>query len=594
MHESLAPALKDFHAAMDALRAALEPFPEVRARLLEGSHDWDSLLRFKLLPQGEESDCLVIAIGGGTNTGKSTLFNLLAGADLSAVRSTAAATCRPVVAAHPERARDCFEGRLLAGFEPHLLEHAEDPLSRDMPPNALFVAEADGLPVTRVLLDTPDVDSIDLVNWEAAARIRAAGDLLLAVLTGEKYQDDRVVQFFREAAASGRIVAPIMNKANPQANYEVACTQLFAFARSAGIEGAPLFAAPHDYNLSQSGGPEQIVRVDAPGTLIGYLDELDPVALKEDVYALTAARFVDQAGELVQRIEVLHDTLHSVTDSFEDAARRFAARYEPAPGAAVGGLFHKFVQSKRGPLDRAIGSASQTIAQGIGFAGKLVRDAVLSRTNLQAPTWEDTEEKVRRQNFNQVEQLAAELAAQYLEQARNLAQPAGMLIAPLLDRMDLEGMVAQVARATEANGGISEDFRAHAERMLEIWWHDNVGKRAVIEALDKILLVAPAGIAGLMSVHTAGVGVPETLIVAGPIMEQFAARVMEYQFGDALFDFVSPWRREQQAAFERALREHLAHPILEPALRVIDALEDRPGAQLKRSLEACRAALTKS
>jgi hypothetical protein len=130
--------------------------------------------------------------------------------------------------------------------------------------------------------------------------------------------------------------------------------------------------------------------------------------------------------------------------------------------------------------------------------------------------------------------------------------------------------------------------------MLEIWWHDNVGKRAVIEALDKVLLVAPAGIAGVMSVHTAGVGVPEALIVAGPIMEQFAARVMEYQFGDALFDFISPWRTEQQAAFERALREHLAHPLLEPALQVLDALDDGPGTQLKRSLEACRAALMTS
>jgi hypothetical protein len=445
MNEALAPALRDFHEALDALRRGLGPFPDVRAQLLADSTGWDSLLRFKLLPQGEEPDCLVIAIGGGTNTGKSTLFNLLAGADFSAVRSTAAATCRPVLAAHPERARDCFEGRLLAGFETHLLEHTEDPLSREHAPNALFVAETENLPTTRVLLDTPDVDSIDLVNWEAAARIRAAGDLLLAILTGEKYQDDRVVQFFREAAASGRIV---MNKANPQQNYEVARAQLEAFAESAGIAGAPLFAAPHDYNLSQSGGPEQIVRLDEPGTLIEYLDELDPVALKEDVYALTAARFVEQAGDLVQRIEVLHDTLHSVTESFEDAARRFALRYEPAPGAAVGGLFHKFVQSKRGPLDRAIGTASQTVARGIGFAGKLVRDAVISRTNLQPPAWEDTEEKVRKQNVNQIEQLASELAAHYIEQARNLAQPAGTLIAPLLDRMDMEAMVTQVAART--------------------------------------------------------------------------------------------------------------------------------------------------
>jgi hypothetical protein len=591
MPNDLNNALLEFHHAIVGLRESLRDFPEVRDQLLAGSEDWESLLRFKLLPQGAEPDCVVVAMGGGTNTGKSTLFNLLAGSDISPVRCTAAATCRPVVAANPNRAADCYAGHLMPGFEPQPFTQHDDPLIRNHPPQALFVAEAEALPMSRVLLDTPDVDSIDLANWETAARLRASGDVVLAVLTGEKYQDERVVAFFREAAASGRMVLPIMNKANPDRDYEVARAQLETFCISAGIEGAPLFAAPHNFDLMKSGGAEQIIRLDEPGTLPGFLDALDAVELKLGVLALSAARFVEQAGEVGGRISALADTLHAVADGFEGAACRFALRYQPAPGTAVGGLFHQFVQNKRGPVDRAIGSASKAIAKGAGYAGKAIRNAVASRTLLQPPQWEYAEDKVRGQNLRQIEQLTSELAAHYLEQARTLAAPADHLAAPFLESMDIDGVTARVARSAEQNGGISDDFREHAERTLELWWHDNRGKRMVIEALDKVLLVAPAGIAGVISVQTAGVGVPEALIIAGPVMEQFAARVMEYQFGDAMFDFISPWRKDQQEAFERALREHLAHPVLEPVQRVLDAIEERHGAQIKRSLEACRAAL---
>jgi hypothetical protein len=594
MDNDLIQSLNAFHAALVSLRDMLGDHPEVRAQLLDQSEDLESLLRFKLLPQTAQKDCIVVALGGGTNTGKSTLFNLIAGSEVSPVRSTAAATCRPVVAANPSRAQSCYDGNLMPGFVPRPMERDDDPLLRAHAPNALFVAVTDTLPMSRILLDTPDVDSIDLANWEAAARLRAAGDIMLAVLTGEKYQDVRVVDFFREAAASGRIVLPIMNKANPERGYEIARQQLETFRDSIGLVDAPSFVVPHDYDILRKGGAEQIRRIDAEGTLRDYLDTLDPIKVKERVYAQTAARFLQQSSELLTRVGALADTLHTVVDSFEEASRRHAKRYDPMPGTAVGGLFHAFVQGKRGSVDRAIGSASRAFANGVGYAGRKVRDAITSRTLLQAPAWEDSEDKVRKQNQRKIEQISADLAANYLEQARTLGAPAAHLVLPILERMDIDGVTTRVARSTEQHGGITDDFRAHAERMLEAWWHDNRGKRMVIEALDKVLLVAPAGIAGVMSVHTAGVGVPEAMIVAGPLMEQFAARVMEYQFGDAMFDFISPWRLDQQEALERALREHQAHPVLEQVQQVLDALEERPGAELKRSYEACRAALETS
>ena len=245
-------------------------------------------------------------------------------------------------------------------------------------------------------------------------------------------------------------------------------------------------------------------------------------------------------------------------------------------------------------MDRAIGGASRAFAQGVARAGKAVRDAVLSRALLEAPTRDATDDKVRQRNIRQIEQISADLASHYIDVTRSFGAPASTLVSARIDRMDMDGVKARVTRMAEQNGGITEDFRAHAERTLEAWWHDHRGKRMVIEALDRALLLAPAGIAGVISINTAGVGVPEALMVAGPVVEQFAARVMEYQFGDQMFDFLTPWRKDQQDALERALREHVAQPLLDPVTRVLDALEAEQGAQLMRSLDACREALRTS
>ena len=46
-----------------------------------------------------------------------------------------------------------------------------------------------------VILDTPDVDSDAPVNWQRADAVRQAADVLVAVLTQQKYNDAAVKQF---------------------------------------------------------------------------------------------------------------------------------------------------------------------------------------------------------------------------------------------------------------------------------------------------------------------------------------------------------------------------------------------------------------
>src|SRR5690606_30744624 len=119
-----------------------------------------------------------------------------------------------------------------------------------------------------------------------------------------------------------------------------------------------------------------------------------------------------------------------------------------------------------------------------------------------------------------------------VDSARNLKEPAAHLVSSPVKRLDVDTAVAAVARQTLRMESVSQAFREHANRTLETWWTDHRGRRRALEALDTMLAVMPAAIAAPLSIYAGGLGVPETLIVAGPIAEQFVARVVEYQFGD--------------------------------------------------------------
>jgi hypothetical protein len=83
------------------------------------------------------------------------------------------------------------------------------------------------------------------------------------------------------------------------------------------------------------------------------------------------------------------------------------------------------------------------------------------------------------------------------------------------------------------------------------------------------------------------VGVSETVVIVGPVVEQFVARALEYQFGDAMFDFLSPWKEEQQRNLERALRVHLTGPCLEGLGDYVSVITGPGVDELRRWREQC-------
>lgn len=583
--KSLGDVLAAFDAEIRRLQDALAGDPALYEAIFGAAAPWLNLLRNKLKPHLEGEGCLVVAVAGGTNTGKSTVFNLLIGEVVSPVKATAAATCRPLLTGSPSRIAECLDGRLVPEFKAMHLDDPEAVVSHDSRPDAMYVRETDNLPGNMIVLDTPDVDSIDKANWQVADAIGAAGDVIVAVLTGEKYKDDRVVAFFRRAHASGRILIPLMNKADPENGFNTARKQLDEFLTDIGID-APCFVLPHAFDLPKD--PQRpIESIDGGEDLRVHLRSLDIPSIKERVYRGSVTRFGEQAAEFLEGLDDVAQILRRAREEFDLRAADYARQYDPMPGARVGGLFHEFVQSKRGPVRRWIGSTGKAVAKGAGAVGRSVRNALLRRASLEAEAAAPNEEELRAAHAQAVDRIAREFLASIIESSENLREPAGHLVRTHIGEIRIERSLDEIRRQVLQTENVSEAFHEHAFRTLDTWWNDHKGTRRVLESLDAVLAIAPTAIAVPLAMHTGGIGVAESVAVAGPLAEQFLARVIEYQFGDALFDFLSPWKKEQQEALRQALQTHVVNPALASLQAYLNILDGESVANLRKWQEQC-------
>lgn len=151
----------------------------------------------------------VVVVTGGTNVGKSEVFNALAGARVSAPDPRAGMTRRPAVYADPDREADVCDPRFLPGYDRRRLE---DPAVLNEPcgQNLLFhyaLGPAGGV----LLADSPDVDSHRTENLVRADHLLAASDVVVFVTSPSKYNDEACVTFLRRALDLGRIVTVVFN-----------------------------------------------------------------------------------------------------------------------------------------------------------------------------------------------------------------------------------------------------------------------------------------------------------------------------------------------------------------------------------------------
>ncbi|MBC7816330.1 MAG: 50S ribosome-binding GTPase, partial [Planctomycetaceae bacterium] len=227
---------------------------EVQSRLLQlpslAGREWFELLERKLLPQLTDDAFLVVAVVGGTNIGKSVIFNHLASCRASATSPFASGTKHPVCLVPPGFEQRHDLDSIFRGFELHEWSIADAALE-DHPEHRLFWRTSEATPPNLLILDTPDIDGDVRVNWERADNIRRCADVLVAVLTQQKYNDAAVKQFFRKAAEEDKAVLVVFNQVLLPDDEGYWPIWLRTFCQETGVRPEFVYLAPADRRAAE-------------------------------------------------------------------------------------------------------------------------------------------------------------------------------------------------------------------------------------------------------------------------------------------------------------------------------------------------------
>jgi hypothetical protein len=151
----------------------------------------------------------VIALIGGTNTGKSATLNLLAGREVSQEKMSANATKRPLIYAH-ERWRDVLMSAERPWATPEFASRSDEPLQRGGE-GPLLSLHSDERLMDVVLIDSPDLDSTASENTYSAAEVMRWAERVLFVVTPHKYKDALLVDALGELLARAHPVSVLFN-----------------------------------------------------------------------------------------------------------------------------------------------------------------------------------------------------------------------------------------------------------------------------------------------------------------------------------------------------------------------------------------------
>ena len=202
----------------------------------------DILRRFAILAFRKANPCLWVVFLGGTGTGKSTLFNAFCGRPLSATGVERPKTAGPIAHANSQ----CFFKEAFPFPEIHIKQiTAED---ENLPCTGktaqLSVLATDEEPLSHlVLVDTPDLDSVEDKNHSIAKDLYSMSDAVVFVASQEKYADEVLHDFFMRVLQDEKPYFFVLNKASAETTREEILKALQGQALS--IQGANLWLIPH-------------------------------------------------------------------------------------------------------------------------------------------------------------------------------------------------------------------------------------------------------------------------------------------------------------------------------------------------------------
>ncbi len=486
---------------LDVALAQLQPVAERLGVSAPVGAEWFELLRHKLLPQVESRPLLVVGIVGGTNIGKSVVFNHLAGEVASASSPLAAGTRHPVCLV-PSGLEDADElARLFEAFELHRWHAAEDSLA-DSPEDRLFWRTGENMPPQLLLLDAPDVDSDAEVNWQRARTIRQSADVLVAVLTQQKYNDAAVKQFFRAAVEADKPIVVVFNQCDLEADADYWPQWLATFCEATGATPELVYVVPYDRKAAESLRlPFYRVKADGatqPGEPTSLRDELaslhfDTIKIRTLRGALT--RVLDEqqgVGAYLRSIREVAAQFEAAADTLSSSEMARVA-WPTLPASILVDEIRDWWDAERSEWSRQVHGFYRTLGRGVIWPAKKAWEAMAGPHADPLAT------------FHQRERQAVVLAVEKLiDELDRLSRIGNDTLRPRLERL-LRGdaraeLLRRVEAAHERLPAVDQDYRQFLRNELNTWRESNPRAVRVLRSLDQAAAVARPAITVTLAV----------------------------------------------------------------------------------------------
>lgn len=369
---------------------------EAQSRLLQlpplAGREWFELLERKLLPQLTDDAFLVVAVVGGTNIGKSVIFNHLAGCRASATSPFASGTKHPVCLVPPGFERRHDLNSIFRGFELHRWEAADAALE-DHAEHRVFWRTSEATPSNLLILDTPDIDGDVRVNWDRADNIRRCADVLVAVLTQQKYNDAAVKQFFRKAAEEDKAVLVVFNQVLLPEDEPYWPIWLRTFCQETGVRPEFVYVAPSDRRAAEENrlpffvdGAQRNLKDDLSSL---HFHEIKLRTLRGSLRSVLSPETGMPAylGEVERRsaeFQTVSELLLTQKISKDDD-------WPPVPNLVIVQEVRLWWQQQREGLTKAVHDGFNAIGRGLFGMYALVRDRVAGKPTPPLDTFRDRE-----------------------------------------------------------------------------------------------------------------------------------------------------------------------------------------------------------
>jgi hypothetical protein len=502
-----APSFAAWAGTVAELCAQVERLSPLAARLGAddpAAADWHAALFGKLRPQVAREPLLVAAICGGTNTGKSLITNTLVGAAISRSLPEAARTLHPVASLARGVAARVELAELFPGFRPVPWTSEADALDASAADVLVWREDPGGTqPERLVVLDTPDIDGTLRENWHRAELVRTAADVLVAVLTQQKYNDAAVRDFFAAAAAAGKTMIVVFNMVDWPRQPERLAGWLATFVAETAAAPVAVYAAPHDFAAADAGRItlHPLPELTPDGSSQSLAERLacgDFDRIKRQAMAGAMRVVADPDRGLAAWLTSIDRAAAGWRDSQRTLEREGRVQVElpPPPREAVWDEVWRWLEPRRTAVDLVVSSGYRAVGRGVSWVARRVG---VGRTAAE-----------RKEDFAATELEALKRAlADFVDRLDDACRRDPRLAArlgPRLATADRAAWYADLERRHAALPLVSDDYRTFVRTELDRFADTNPGMvKAVLAGLTVGSVVRPVMTLALFSAGAAAV-----------------------------------------------------------------------------------------